>query len=245
MLIILFRPLCFKECSLWDAKAPVTHSLQPVGDLLGTKISGGRRQVAGWLQGGRRPVADGCRDDLVTRRFWLLRVKPLCDQIDRRKVFGGRRQVAYKSPTGGRLIADQLQQLQTIPTQFLVTDWSPTSRRSVADRSPKSCRISAFKNKRSRYSRRPIPNRLPIAPHLIADWLPTDRRRVDNRCPITRDMINTRSLSAPEPMLDLFSGSCSDINLKAISWSQFYKRYFKHRSLKLTWKLLIWYFFQI
>ena len=41
-----------------SAKAPVTHSLQPVGDLLATKISGGRREVAGWLQGGRRLVAD-------------------------------------------------------------------------------------------------------------------------------------------------------------------------------------------
>ena len=71
---------------------------------------------------GLRPVAEGCRDDLVARRFWLLQVKPLCDQIDRRKVFGGRRQVADRSPTGWRLIADQLQRLQTIPTQFLVTD---------------------------------------------------------------------------------------------------------------------------
>ena len=84
-----------------------------------TKISGGRREVARWLQGGRRPVADGYRDDLVARRFWLLQVKPRCDQIDRRKVFGGRRQVADWSPTGWLLIADQL---QTIPTQILVAD---------------------------------------------------------------------------------------------------------------------------
>ena len=39
-------------------KAPVTHNFQPVGDLLATKISGGRREVAGPLQGGRRLVAD-------------------------------------------------------------------------------------------------------------------------------------------------------------------------------------------
>ena len=71
---------------------------------------------------GRRPAAEGCRDDLVARRFWFLQVKPLCDQIDRNKVFGGRRQVTDSSPTGWRLIADQLQQLQTIPTQFLVPD---------------------------------------------------------------------------------------------------------------------------
>ena len=75
---------------------------------------------------------------MVPRRFWLLQVKPLCDQIDRRKVFCGRRQVADRSPTDWPLIAGQLQRLQTIPTQFLVADWSPTSRRSVADRSPKS-----------------------------------------------------------------------------------------------------------
>ena len=170
---------------------------------------------------GRRPVAGGCRDDLVARRFWLLQVKPLCDQIDRRKVFVGRRQVADRSPTGWRLTADQLQRLQTIPTQFLVADQSPTSRRLIA-------------------------NRLPIAPQLIADCLPTDRRRIDNHCPITQNYsINIRSLSAPEPMLDLFSVSSSDIDMKAISWRQFYKRYYKHRSLRLTWKILIWYFFHI
>ena len=157
--------------------------------------------------------------------------------------------VADRLPTGRRLVGDWS------PTscsgcrqsrQFLVADWSPTSRRSVADRSPKRCRVSAIKNKRSRYSRRPIAHRLSIAPKLIADWLPTDRRRVDNHCPITRHYsINTRSLSAPEPMLDLFSVSSSGITLKVISWRQFYNRYFKHRSLNLTWKLLIWYFFQI
>ena len=51
------------------------------------------REVAGRLQGGRRPVVEGCRDDLVARRFRLLQVKPLCDQIDRKKVFDGRRLV--------------------------------------------------------------------------------------------------------------------------------------------------------
>ena len=192
---------------------------------------------------GRRPVADSCRDDLVARRFWLLQVKPFCNQIDRRKVFGGHRQVADRSPTGWRLIAEQL---QTIPTQFLVADWSPTSRRSVDDRSPKSCTLSAIKNKRSRYSRQPVADRSPIGCRSLPNWSPTDRWRVGNHCPITRHYsINTRSLSTPEPMLDLFSVSSSDINLKAISWRQFYKRYFNHRSLELAWKLLIRYFFQI
>ena len=46
------------QCWLIISKAPVTHSLQPVGDLLATKISRGRREVAGWLQGNRRLVAD-------------------------------------------------------------------------------------------------------------------------------------------------------------------------------------------
>ena len=97
------------------------------------------------------------------------------------------------------LVADWL---QTIPTQFLVADWSPTSRRSVADRSSKSCKVFAIKKQtlktQSPTSRRPIANQLPIAPQLIADWLPTDRRRVDNHCPITRNYsINTKSLSAP------------------------------------------------
>ena len=174
-------------------------------------------------------------------------MKPLCDQIDRRKVFDGRLQVADRSPTGRRLIADQLQRLQTIQTQFLVVDWLLNSRRSVADRSPKSCIVSAIKNKCSRYSRQPVADRSPIGCRSLPNWSPTDCRRVVNHCPITRHYsINTRSLlSAPEPKLDLFSVSCSDINLKAISWRQFYQRYIKHRSLKLTWKLLIWYFFQI
>ena len=212
------------------------------------------RVVVGRLQGGCKEVGDwsptGCRDDLVARRFWFLQVKPLCDQIDRSKVF-------WWSPTGCRQIAD-----------WLVTDRRPVaavaanpdtvfSRRLIADQSPIICRpisktLQSFCNQKqtlkiqSPTSRRPIANRLPIAPQLIADWLPTDRRRVDNHCPITLHYsINTRSLSAPEPMLDLFSVSSSGINLKAISWRQFYNRYFKHRSLKLTWKLLIWYFFQI
>ena len=245
------------SCRFMSCIYPHSSSLMPWSCILSrghTWLATGRRppcdQNFGWSQGGcravakmsaigRRPVADGCRDDLVARRFWLLQVKPLCDQIERRKVFGGRRQVANRSPTGWRLIAEQLQRLQTIPTQFLVADWSPTSRRSVADRSPKSCTLSVIKNKRSRYSRQPVADRSPTSrrpvPHLIADLLPTDCRGVGNHCLITRHCsINTRSLSAPEPMLDLFSVSSSDINLKTILWRQFYKRYFNHRSLKLA-----------
>ena len=136
-------------------KAPVTHSLQPVGDLLATKISGGCREVAGWLQGIRRLVADWLQK--VAGRFWLLQVKPLCDQIDRRKVLGGRRPVAAvannpdtvfsrrliadQSPIGCRPISKKLQsfcnQEQTLKIQ------SPTDRQLVADRSPTDHRLTA------------------------------------------------------------------------------------------------------
>ena len=81
--------------------------------------------------------------------------------------------VADRLPTGWRLIAYQLQLLQTIPTQFLFTDWSPTSRRSVTDRSPKSCRLSAIKIKRSRYSRQPVTDRSPIGCRSLPNWSPT------------------------------------------------------------------------
>ena len=141
---------------------------------------GGCRVVARRSATGRRPVGDGCRDDLVARRFWLLQVKPLCDQIDRRKVFGGRRQVADRSPTGWQLIADQLQRLQTTPTQFLVADWSPTCRRSVADRSPK--RLHTFCNQKqtlkiqSPTDRQPVADRSPTDRRVIADWSPTGRQ---------------------------------------------------------------------
>ena len=154
----------------------------------------------------------------------LIPSTPKPEHYHNRKVFGGRRQVADWSPTGWWLIDDQLQRLQTIPTQFLVADWSPTSRRLVADWSPKSCRLSAIKNKRSKYRCQPVADRLPIGCRSLPNWSPTDRRRVGNRCPITRQYsINIRSLSAPEPMLDLFSVNSSDIDLKAISWRQLYR----------------------
>ena len=111
------------------------------------------RVVARRLQGGCKEVDDcsptGCR---------------------RLQVFDGHRQVADRSPSGWRLIADQLQRLQTIPTQFVVTDWSPTSRLSVADRSPKSCRLSAIINKRSRCSRQPVADRSPIGCQSLPNW---------------------------------------------------------------------------
>ena len=148
-------------------------SFRPKFRVVAGRLQGGCKEVGDWS-----PVTEGCRDDLVARRFWLLQVKPLCDQIDRRKVFAGRRQVADRSPTGWRLIADQLQRLQTIPTQFLVAVWSPTSRRSFADRSPKSFGVSAIKNKRSRYSRQSVADRSPIGCRSLPNWSPTDCRLI-------------------------------------------------------------------
>ena len=226
----------------FPTQRPVTRSFHAFFDLrLNKRLS---KQPPGWSQGGcravamrsatnRRPVADGCRDDLLTRRFWLLQVKPLCYKIDRKKVLV----VADRSPTGWRLIAEQLQRLQTIPTQFLVADQSPIGCRPISKTLHTFCSQKQTLKIQSPTSRRPIAKRLPIPPQLIADWSPTGR-------PPLSDYTTTRSLSAPEPMLDLFSVSSSDINLNAISWRQFYKRYFNHRSLKLACKLLIWYLFK-
>ena len=107
------------------------------------------REVAGRLQGGRRPVVEGCRDNLVARRFWLLQMKPLSATISIVERF---LMVADSLATDSRPVA-------------VVEDNPDTvfSRRSVAYRSPKGCRFSAIINKRSRYSRRPITNPLPNA----------------------------------------------------------------------------------
>ena len=119
-----------------SVKAPVTHSLQPVGDLLATKISCGRREVAGWLQGSRRLVADRLQKVagtiLVARRFWLLQVKPLCDQIDHIKVFGGRRQVADWSPTDRRPVAAVADNPDTVFSRRLIADQSPIGCRPIS-----------------------------------------------------------------------------------------------------------------
>ena len=160
------------------SKAPVTHSLQPVGDVLATKISSGRREVAVRLQGGRRRVAD--RLQTVAGTIWSQGGFGCCKwNLSATKSIVERfLVVADRSPTGWRLIADQLQRLQTIPTQFLVADWSSTSRRSVADRSPKSYRLCAIINKRSRYSRQPVADRSPIGCQSLPNWSPTDCRLI-------------------------------------------------------------------
>ena len=140
-------------------KSPVTHSLQPVGDLLATKISGGRREVAGWLQGGRRPVADRLQ-----------------------KVAG-----TIRSQGGFGCCKWNLSATKSIIERFLVVaDWLATdrrpvadnpdtvfSRRLIADRSPESGRLSAIKNKRPRYSRQPVADRSPIGCRSLPNWSAT------------------------------------------------------------------------
>ena len=148
-------------------KAPVTHSLQPVGDLLATKISGGCREVAAWLQGGRRLVADRlqkvagtiwsqggfgcCKWNLSTRwsptgcrlvADWLATVRrPVAAVADNPDIVFSRRMIADQSPIGCRPISKKLQtfcnQKQTPKIQ------SPTDRQSVADRSPTDRRLIA------------------------------------------------------------------------------------------------------
>ena len=138
------------------------------------------RVFAGRLQGGCKEVGDwsptGCRDNLVARRFWLLQVKPLCDQIHRRTVFGGRRQVANLSPTGWRLIAYQLQRLQTIRTQFLFADWSPTNLQKVADFLQSKTNAQDTVANQSPTDRQSVADHFPTDRRLIADWSPTGRQ---------------------------------------------------------------------
>ena len=91
---------------------PVTHSLQPVGDLLATKILDGPREVAGWLQGGRWLVGD--RLQKVAGTIW--------------------------SQGGFGCCKWNLSATKSIVERFLVVaDRLPTGRRLVGDWSPTSC----------------------------------------------------------------------------------------------------------
>ena len=96
--------------------------------------------------------------------------------------------------------------------------------RPVADRLPTDLqKVSEFLQSKTN-APDTVANQSPTDRQSVADRSLTDRRRVDNHCPITRHyIVNTRSLSAPEPMLDSFSASSNDKNLKAISWKQFYE----------------------
>ena len=179
-----------------SCKAPVTHSLQPVGDLHTTKISGGRREVAGWLQGGRRLVAD--RLQKVAGAIWSQWGFGCCtwnlsatkSTVERFLV------VADRLPTCRRLVGDWSATSCSGCRQSRHSFYPPTDRRQP----PIGCRpiykkLQTFCNQKQTLkihapnSRRPIANRLPIAPQLITDWLPTGRRRVGNRCPITRHQV--------------------------------------------------------
>ena len=173
---------------VFQCKALVTHSLQPVGDLLATKISGGRRESAGRLRGGRRLVGDRLQKVAGTilsqRVFWLLQVKPLCDQIDRRKGF-------LWSPTGCQLVVGWLATDRRPVTAVADNPDTVSSRRRITDQSPIGCRpiykkLQTFCNHKqtlkiqSPTSRRLIANRLPIAPQLIADGSATTVRLHDS-----------------------------------------------------------------
>ena len=158
------------------------------------------RVVAGGLQGGCKVIGDWTPTDCrrLQGRFGCKEVLVATSETSATKSIVERYLVvADRLPTGRRLFGDWSPASCSGCRQPRHSFWSPSSRRSVAEWSPKSCRLPAIK-KRSKYSRRPIANRLPIAPQLIADRLSTDRRRVGNHCPITQQYdINTRSLSAP------------------------------------------------
>ena len=197
----------------------------------------------------------GCR---VVARRWATGCRRLQGRFGRKEVLVTASETSLRpnrshkgfwwSPTGCLQVADWLATDRRPVAVVVVADNPDTvfSRRLIADQSPIGCRPISKKlqtvcNQKQTLkiqpptSCRPIANRLPIAPQSIADWLPTDRLRVGKHCLITRQhSINTRSLSASESMLDLFPASSSDINLKAISWRQFDKRYVNHRSLKMT-----------
>ena len=153
------------------------------------KFSSGRREVAGRLQGDRRLVGD--RLQAVAGTIWSQGAFGCCK---------------WNLPaTNRRPVAAVADNPDTVFSCRLIADQSPIGCRPIFKMLQTFCNHKQTLKIQSPTSCRPIADRLPIAPQLIADWLPTDHRRVGNHCPITRQYsINTRSLSAPEPMLDLF-----------------------------------------
>ena len=109
-------------------------------------------------------VQEGRKDNLVAKRFCLLQVKPLCDQIDRREVFGGRKEVRNWSATGCRQSQHGFQ--------------SPTDRRSVVDWSPNSLRPFC-------YCKHAFKKQSATDRQSVADWSPADRGPVGNCSPVT------------------------------------------------------------
>ena len=161
--------------------------LSPGSTLLATGWRPPCDQNFGWSQGGcrvvarrsatgHRSVADGCRDDLVARRFWLLQVKPLCDQIDCRKVGGGRRQVGDWLATDCRPVAVVVDNPDTVFSHRLIADQSPIGWGPISKKLQTFCNQKQTAKIQSPTSRQPIANRLPIAPQLIAAWLPIGRQ---------------------------------------------------------------------
>ena len=134
---------------------PRSHSLQPVGNLLVTIISGSCREVTDGVVRqsltGHWQVAEvtqKLQGQMVTRRFCLLHVKTLWDKIAHRKV-------ALRSGTGGQLVGDWL---KISGGTVVVTD------------NPRTVWSLIFMDS----SHPPIANQSPAAQWLVADWLPID-----------------------------------------------------------------------
>ena len=200
--------------------------------------------VTGRLQGGCTEVGDwsatGCRR--LQGRFGRKEVLVAASKTSlgpnrSYKVFGGRQQVADWLATDRRPISVVVDNPKTVFSRRLIADQLPTDLKNVADFLQSKTNAQDTVANQSPTDHQSVADRSPTDRRLIADWSATN---VWWHCLYS---INNKSLSAPEPMLDLFSVSYSDINLNAISWWQFYRRYLNCQSLKLTWKLLIWYFF--
>ena len=159
--------LCRCNHELSFDKAPVAHSLQPVGDLLATKISGGRREVAGWLQGGRRLLAD--RLQKVAGTIWSQGGFGCCkwNLSATKSILERCMVVADRLPTGRRLVGD----------------WSPTS--------CSGCRQSRHSFK-SPTDRRPVADRLPTDLQKVAEFLQSKTNAQDsvaNQSPTDRHSV--------------------------------------------------------
>ena len=139
-----------KQCKPTDCETNIKY--EPINSMYPSWILSPRisffhceifiRGFAERSQGGRWLVADRLqmsqesrKDDLVTMRFRLLQMKPLCDQIDGIKVFNGCMEVGDWSVIGWQLVSDKLRWLQTILAQLSVADWSPTCCRLVCKQS--------------------------------------------------------------------------------------------------------------
>ena len=196
---------------------PSAISRQSVGDQLGSD---------------RQPIGD--RSATVSWAFFF---------SESLQLFGDR------LATDRRLVGDQSATKNCVGIVYNRFNWSAISRQPVGDQSA-TCRRPPKTVLRSNWSQRGFTcsNQNLLATKSFLQPSATGRRPV-------ADLLAT-ALQPPCDHPKFWSQGdrrpvasyviiLSDINLKAISWRQFYKRCFNHRSLKLTRKLLIWYFFQI